>query len=119
MDTGKIRYDHNDKCWVREILISGCWFLFYSPKEERLTDKAIKPNIEHIAKNGLPEAILQNSKYLPVEHAGYMHVAWQDFKPQTAGIVGGLPINWKFFLILTFPGTTEPGPPTEIVYHVT
>ena len=112
-----IRYDSNDKCWVRELEINGAWFCFYSKDKSRLIDENLSKDIRNcLIKNGMPQMILAAAKEFPVEYRRYMHVSWDDYDPPSAGFYGPLPINWKLFVILMIQ---QPPPPvTPAIYTI-
>lgn len=106
-----IRYDHNDKCWVRELFLNGVWFLFYSPEKERLSNEKLNPDLSNIVNGGFPELLRKNTSCLPEEFRNYIHVTWPGCQPQTGFFVNGLPVNWKSALILQDSSDPQPGPP--------
>ena len=114
-----IRYDSNDKCWVRELEINGAWFCFYSKDKSRLIDDNLSKDIRGcIIKNYMPQLIIRNASLFPEEYRGYMHIIWDDYNPPSAGFYGSLPINWKFFIVLMMAGPETPPPITPQNYTI-
>jgi len=111
-ECNELRWDPNDKCWVREILVNGAWFCFYSAVKERLTDKEMGVIIKNrILGYGLPDIVNLNAKYFSVEQRGYMHVIWDDYYPQTGAFKDQYPVNWHLFVIIMLPNGPAPATP--------